>query len=291
MADAPHIPVMLAEVCEYMMPKDGGVYVDGTFGAGGYTRALLDMADCRVIAIDRDQAAIDDAQSWVGTYGDRLTLVHGTFGDITEHLETLGIEHVDGVVVDIGVSSMQIDQAERGFSFRFDGALDMRMDTSQGETAADVINTRKEENIANTPVGLSNNYLWTDLYGEGISGILTEQQGGWYYKQNFPFLTTVLSAQHYYIVSLLYIHTTSLIRKKHFPGFDKKLKRFQDWDLWLTMLDRGYKGKFIPEILFQVKPGGTMSKWLPKGVYKLPFLKQVQKYKEAEKIIKAKHKL
>lgn len=88
-----------------------------------------------------------------------------------------------------------------------------------------------------------------------------------------------------------YIHTASLIRRDHFPGFDKKLKRFQDWDLWLTMLDRGYTGKFIPEILFSVKAGGTMSKWLPKGVYKLPFLKQVQKYKEAEKIIKAKHKL
>lgn len=149
MAEAPHIPVMLAEVCEYMAPKDGGVYVDGTFGAGGYTRALLDMVDCRVIAIDRDQTAIDEAQSWASAYGDRLTLVHGTFGDIAEHLEVLGIEHVDGVMVDIGVSSMQIDQADRGFSFRFDGALDMRMDTSQGETAADVINTRKEENIAN----------------------------------------------------------------------------------------------------------------------------------------------
>lgn len=88
-----------------------------------------------------------------------------------------------------------------------------------------------------------------------------------------------------------YIHTASLIRKDHFPGFDKKLKRFQDWDLWLTMLDRGYTGKFIPEVLFSVKAGGSMSKWLPKGVYKLPFLKQVQKYKEAEKIIKAKHRL
>ena len=88
-----------------------------------------------------------------------------------------------------------------------------------------------------------------------------------------------------------YIHTASLIRRDHFPGFDKKLKRYQDWDLWLTMLDRGYTGKFIPEILFSVKAGGTMSKWLPKGVYKLPFLKQVQKYKEAEKIIELKHNL
>lgn len=88
-----------------------------------------------------------------------------------------------------------------------------------------------------------------------------------------------------------YIHTTSLIRKEHFPGFDKNLKRFQDWDLWLTMNERGYQGKFIPEILFQVQSGGTMSRWLPKLAYKLPFLKEVKKYKQAEKIVKAKHRL
>lgn len=88
-----------------------------------------------------------------------------------------------------------------------------------------------------------------------------------------------------------YIHTTSLIRKNHFPGFDKNLKRFQDWDLWLTMLDRGYYGKFIPEVLFKIKSGGTMSQWLPKTAYQLPFLDRVKKYKQAEKIIKLKHKL
>lgn len=149
MSDAPHIPVMLHEVIEYMAPKDGGVYVDGTFGAGGYTRGLLDHVDCRVIAIDRDETAIEAAQSWAHEYGDRLTLVHGAFGDIEEHLRALGVDHVDGMVVDIGVSSMQIDQADRGFSFRFDGPLDMRMDTSTGETAADIVNNSREEDIAN----------------------------------------------------------------------------------------------------------------------------------------------
>jgi len=88
-----------------------------------------------------------------------------------------------------------------------------------------------------------------------------------------------------------YIHTTSLIRKEHFPWFDEKLKRFQDWDLWLTMLKRGYKGYFINEVLFTVKSGGTMSSWLPKSLYKFPWLKQVKKYKKAEDIIKKKHNL
>jgi len=88
-----------------------------------------------------------------------------------------------------------------------------------------------------------------------------------------------------------YIHTTSLIRKEHFPGFDKKLKRFQDWDLWLTMLERGHKGFFINQVLFTVKPGGTMSNWLPRFAYNLPWLKKVRQYKNAEKIIKEKHNL
>jgi len=88
-----------------------------------------------------------------------------------------------------------------------------------------------------------------------------------------------------------YIHTTSLIRQEHFPGFDQKLKRFQDWDLWLTMAERGYIGEFIPKVLFTVKSGGTMSSWQPKFFYHLPWLKKVKQYQEAEKIIKQKHHL
>ncbi len=88
-----------------------------------------------------------------------------------------------------------------------------------------------------------------------------------------------------------YIHTTSLMRKKDWPGFDKKLKRFQDWDLFLTMSERGYQGFWINQVLFTVKPGGTMSSWLPKISYQLPWLKKVTEYREAEKIIKEKHKI
>lgn len=88
-----------------------------------------------------------------------------------------------------------------------------------------------------------------------------------------------------------YIHTTSLIRKKDFPGFNPKLKRFQDWDLWLTMLKRGYKGKWIDKVLFKILPGGTMSSWIPKFFYKFTSLKKVKKYKEAETIIKEKYNL
>jgi glycosyltransferase involved in cell wall biosynthesis len=88
-----------------------------------------------------------------------------------------------------------------------------------------------------------------------------------------------------------YIHTTSLIRRKHFLGFDKNLKRFQDWDLWLNMLKHGYTGYHIPEVLFIVRPGGTMSRWLPKSFYRLPWLKSVKQYQQAKSIIKNKHRL
>lgn len=88
-----------------------------------------------------------------------------------------------------------------------------------------------------------------------------------------------------------YIHTTSLIRREHFPGFDVRLRRFQDWDLWLTMLSRGQTGVFVQRVLFSVAPGGTMSKWLPKSIYKIPFLPSVRAYRQAEQVIKKKHNL
>ncbi len=145
----PHLSVMLDEVVATLAPKDGEVYVDGTFGYGGYTRAFLDAADCTVIAIDRDPSARKRADEMKAEFGERLIFVHGQFGDALELVKAAGFNQVDGFVLDIGVSSMQIDQADRGFSFRFDGPLDMRMDTSSGETAADIVNTYDEEDIAN----------------------------------------------------------------------------------------------------------------------------------------------
>lgn len=143
----PHIPVLLNEVVESIAPKDGGVYVDGTFGAGGYTRAVLDAADCTVYAIDRDPDAIREGQKLVEAYKGRLHLLHGTFGEMAELVRGEGVDFVDGVMLDIGVSSMQIDRAERGFSFQKDGALDMRM-SQNGLSAADVLNTFGEREIA-----------------------------------------------------------------------------------------------------------------------------------------------
>lgn len=146
---SPHFPVMLPEVLATLSPKDGEVYVDGTFGAGGYTRAFLETANCTVIAIDRDPAAISRADAMKAEFGDRLIFVPGKFGDALELVKAAGYEQVDGFVLDVGVSSMQFDEAQRGFSFRFDAPLDMRMDTSSGETAADLVNTMDEEDLAN----------------------------------------------------------------------------------------------------------------------------------------------
>ncbi len=144
-----HYPVMLPEVLAALNPKDGGVYVDGTFGAGGYTRAILESADCTVIAIDRDLSVMKHLQPLKDKYGERLVFVHGRFGDVKKLLSGSGFTKVDGFVMDLGISSMQIDQADRGFSFRFDGPLDMRMDSEADiPTAADLVNTAGEAELA-----------------------------------------------------------------------------------------------------------------------------------------------
>ncbi len=140
-----HYPVMLPEVLDALSPVDGGVYVDGTFGAGGYAKAILDAADCTVVAIDRDP----DAQKRAEAMGeDRLIFIRGCFGDVVQLLSDAGIEKVDGFVLDLGVSSFQLDEAERGFSFRFDAPLDMRMDPLSGQSAADLIASTEEKDLA-----------------------------------------------------------------------------------------------------------------------------------------------
>lgn len=144
-----HFPVMLDEVLSNLSPEDGGVYVDGTFGAGGYTRAILKSSNCTVIAIDRDPSALARAEEVKEEFGDRFVFVKGCFGDALSLVKSAGHDHVDGFVLDVGVSSMQIDQADRGFSFRFDAPLDMRMDTANDDdTAADLVNNLPEEELA-----------------------------------------------------------------------------------------------------------------------------------------------
>ncbi len=139
---------MLPEVLDALSPIDGGVYVDGTFGAGGYSAAILEQADCTVVGIDRDPAAAVRAMALKGKYGKRMVFIQGRFGDVESLLRGAGFEAVDGFVLDLGVSSFQIDEADRGFSFRFDGPLDMRMDNARGATAADIVNTYDEGDLA-----------------------------------------------------------------------------------------------------------------------------------------------
>jgi 16S rRNA (cytosine1402-N4)-methyltransferase len=142
-----HRPVMLAELLGSLEPRDGKLYLDGTFGAGGYARALLEAAACAVVGIDRDPAAIERGRALAAGYGDRLALIEGRFGDMEALLASRGITRIDGIALDLGVSSPQLDEAARGFSFRADGPLDMRMGRT-GATAADLVNQLPERELA-----------------------------------------------------------------------------------------------------------------------------------------------
>ncbi len=135
---APHIPVLGRAAIDFLNVRDGGIYIDGTFGAGGYTRAILAAAGCKVVGIDRDQSAIALGADLVEAAQGRLTLVEDRFSNLDKVARDCGVDAVDGVVLDVGVSSMQLDRAERGFSFRHDGPLDMRMG-HDGPSAADVV--------------------------------------------------------------------------------------------------------------------------------------------------------
>jgi len=144
---ASHVPVLLADMLEALAPQAGEFYLDGTFGAGGYSRAILEAATCNVWAIDRDPEAIDRAAPLRREFPQRFAILMGRFGDMEALLADADVDALDGVVLDIGVSSPQIDTPERGFSFRQDGPLDMRMG-GDGPTAADIVNDWEEAALA-----------------------------------------------------------------------------------------------------------------------------------------------
>jgi len=143
---AAHIPVLIGQIMAAIAPVSG-VWLDGTFGAGGYTRALLDGGAERVLAVDRDPEVFVRAQNWAKQYGARLVMIAGEFGQLDLLADQKDALPLDGIVLDIGVSSMQIDQAERGFSFMKDGPLDMRM-SQTGVSAADIVNGADEKTLA-----------------------------------------------------------------------------------------------------------------------------------------------
>jgi 16S rRNA (cytosine1402-N4)-methyltransferase len=148
MSNGGHVPVMLPEVLRTLAPRDGGAYLDGTFGGGGYAAAILEAAPrCTLFAIDRDPDAIARGAALAARFPGRLHLLEGRFGDMLSLLAGQGVSALDGVVLDLGVSSFQLDEPERGFSFRFNGPLDMRMG-KVGKSAQDIVNTLPESELA-----------------------------------------------------------------------------------------------------------------------------------------------
>ncbi len=168
--DMPHVPVLLAEVLDQLAPRPGEVFVDGTFGAGGYTVALLE-AGARVVAIDRDPNAIADGQALAKRHKRDLTLVQDRFSHLDAVAREAGHEGVDGVVLDIGVSSMQLDQAARGFSFRREGPLDMRME-QDGLTALDLVTAMPGRDLARV-IGL----LGEERRASRVAGAIVAARG------------------------------------------------------------------------------------------------------------------
>lgn len=144
----PHISVLLQESVEALAPGAGDVIVDCTLGAGGHTEAILQAADCTVIGVDRDLSALAIARARLAAFGPRFVPVHGSFGNLKEVLDSIGVIAVDGVLADLGVSSLQLDTPSRGFSFRAAGPVDMRMDTSAGQSAADLVQNWDEAELA-----------------------------------------------------------------------------------------------------------------------------------------------
>jgi 16S rRNA (cytosine1402-N4)-methyltransferase len=144
---AGHVPVLLAEMLHALAPRDGGTYLDATFGGGGYAEAILQSAACTLWAMDRDPDAIARGASLAARFPGRLHLIEGRFGDMVSLLQAAGVHALDGVVLDLGVSSFQLDEPARGFSFRTEGPLDMRMG-KHGTTAADLVNTLPEQALA-----------------------------------------------------------------------------------------------------------------------------------------------
>ena len=141
-----HKPVLIDKIIEYLKPENGKRYIDGTFGAGGYSRRILEAANCNILAFDRDKNIIEIANNFKKEYGDRFNFISSEFADIKKHLDG---QKFDALILDLGVSSMQIDQSDRGFSFQKNAKLDMRMNQEQKLTAFEVINNTAEEELAN----------------------------------------------------------------------------------------------------------------------------------------------
>ena len=181
---ASHVPVLARQVVEALAPRAGGVYVDGTFGAGGHTRAILAAAACRVIAIDRDRSAVTAGAGLVEAMAGRLVLVEDRVSALDAIVHSRGLDAVDGALLDLGVSSMQLDEAERGFSFRHDGPLDMRMG-GEGPSAADIVSAASERDLSHVIATLGE-----ERHARAVAGAIVAA------RREAPILTTPAIAEN-----------------------------------------------------------------------------------------------
>ncbi len=234
-----HTPVMLNEVSEALSPRDGAIYVDATFGAGGYAKALLEAADCTVWGIDRDPDAVSLGDDLKQRYQGRLTVLNGRFGDMVRLLADVGVEKIDGIALDLGVSSMQLDDADRGFSFRADGPLDMRM-AQDGMTAAEAVNKLTEKELADIIYRYGEERL-----SRRIAKAIVES------RRDTPITRTGQLAE-------LVRRVVAQSRKKSKDGIDPATRTFQALRIYVNdELGELERGLSAAEIL--LRPGGRLS--------------------------------
>jgi len=232
-----HEPVMVAEVLEHLAPSRGGVFVDCTLGLGGHSRALLEGGASRLIGVDRDPAALELARAALSEFGGRVELVHSDYRRIDELLDARGITQVDGVLADLGVSSMQLDAPGRGFSFRRDEPLDMRMDTTAGPTAAEAIRDADERTLADVIYEFGE-----ERHARRIARSLME------HKQRAPIDTTGQFAD---IVR-------RAIPRKGYMRIDPATRTFQAIRIWVNRELEGLDA-FLLHAARRLSPGGRLA--------------------------------
>ena len=232
-----HEPVMVAEVLEQLEPSRGGTFIDCTVGLGGHARAMLEAGASKLIGFDRDPAALERAGAALSGFGDRVELVHADYRGIEELLDARGITAVDGVLADLGVSSMQLDAPGRGFSFRRDEPLDMRMDTTSGPTAADAIRDADERTLADVIYEFGE-----DRHARRIARAITES------RTRTPIVTTGQLADV----------VRRAIPRRGYSRIDPATRTFQAIRIWLNRELEGLD-QFLTRAANRLSPGGRMT--------------------------------
>ncbi len=232
-----HEPVMVTEVLEHVAPARGGIFVDCTVGLGGHARAMLDAGATSVIGFDRDPSAIAAAQTALAEYGARVTLLHADYRQLDAALDGQGIASVDGLLADLGVSSMQLDSPGRGFSFRRDEPLDMRMDTSTGPTAAEAIRDADERTLADVIYEYGE-----DRHARRIARAIVES------RDRAPIATTGQLADV----------VRRAIPRRGYSRIDPATRTFQAIRIWLNRELEGLD-QFLTRAAKRLSPGGRMA--------------------------------